>query len=61
MKHSVDQVIEDLKARKQLGIERYGKALHAGMERDFLQDSYEEILDFVIYLKAYMESQKNEK
>ena len=53
--HSVDQVIEDLKARKQLGIERYGEALHAGMERDTLLDAYEEALDLCVYLRCELE------
>lgn len=52
---SVDQVMEDLLARKQLGIERYGQPLRADNSRDMLQEAYEEALDLCVYLRAELE------
>lgn len=44
-------VIADINARRELGIERYGTALHPHNGRNALQDAYEEALDLAIYLK----------
>lgn len=44
-------VIEDLRARTALGVERYGRPLQAHNGRNALQDAYEEALDLVQYLK----------
>lgn len=52
---TVDQVLEDLKARKQLGIERYGKALRSDNERDMLWEAYEEAMDLCVYLRAELD------
>lgn len=49
-----DLVIEDMKARKELGIERYGVALQSFNGRNALQDAYEEQLDQIIYTKQWM-------
>lgn len=51
----VDQVIEDLKERKKVGIERYGTPLQKFNGRDALRDAYEESLDMTQYLKQAME------
>lgn len=53
--HIVDLVIEDIKARKELGIECYGTALQAFNGRDALRDLYEELQDATIYVKQVME------
>jgi hypothetical protein len=45
-------VQEDLEARLNVGVGRYGKALQAGNGRNSLQDLYEEILDASVYLKT---------
>lgn len=52
--HIADLVIEDMKARKELGIKQYGVALQAFNGRDALQDSYEEQLDQIVYTKQWM-------
>lgn len=39
----------DVKARQELGIQRYGRPLQAHNGRDALRDGYEEILDFLVY------------
>lgn len=45
------QVIADIEARRELGIERYGVALQPHNGRDALRDAYEEALDLAMYLK----------
>jgi hypothetical protein len=51
----VDLVMEDMKERKRLGIERYGTPLQANNGRDALRDAYEEALDLAIYLRQAIE------
>lgn len=48
-------VVEDMRARDQLGRERYGTPLQAGNGRDALRDAYEEALDLVAYLRQAIE------
>lgn len=44
-------VIQDVAARLQVGIERYGTPLQANNGRDALWDAYQEALDLVVYLR----------
>jgi hypothetical protein len=46
-----DLVIEDIEARKVIGVQRYGTVLQPFNGRDALQDAYEESLDQTMYLK----------
>lgn len=46
-----DMVIEDMRARDQVGRKRYGTPLQAGNGRDALRDAYEESLDLCVYLR----------
>lgn len=48
---TVDEVIEDLKVRKAMGIKKYGVPLQPSNGRDSLQDAYEEVLDLTLYVK----------
>lgn len=48
-------VQQDLEARLQLGVKRYGQGLQAFNGRSFLQDAYDEILDLAVYLKGQLE------
>jgi|APSaa5957512622_1039677.scaffolds.fasta_scaffold17693_3 hypothetical protein len=48
------EVIKDLEDRRQLGIERYGTHLQPFNGRDSLVDAYQEMLDFVVYIKQYL-------
>jgi hypothetical protein len=48
-------IIDDLWARKRLGIERYGAALQAHNGRDAHRDAYEEAMDLVVYLRQCVE------
>jgi hypothetical protein len=45
------RVRNDLLAREQLGVERYGTALQPHNGRDGLRDAYEEALDLTCYLR----------
>lgn len=57
----VDEVIEDLKARKEFGIERYGTPLMSHNGRNALVDAYQEALDLCCYLKqALIEARPEE-
>jgi hypothetical protein len=44
-------VLEDMEARRALGIERYGQPVTPGDGRDPLRDAYEEALDLAVYLR----------
>ena len=51
-----EQVIADLQARTDKGVETYGVRLHTFNGRSAMQDAYEEALDLAQYLKqALME------
>jgi hypothetical protein len=49
-----DLVIADMEARKAIGLKRYGTLLQAGNGRDFLKDTYEELLDACNYIRGVM-------
>lgn len=46
-----DLVIDDIRERKQVGIDRYGTALQPFNDRDVDRDLYEELVDAVMYLR----------
>lgn len=48
-------VRDDLAAREQVGIERYGTHLQARNGRDAMRDAYEESLDLATYLRQVIE------
>ena len=48
----VDELIRDLEARKQLGLERYGTPLKSHNGRAMLADVYAELEDALIYMKG---------
>jgi hypothetical protein len=48
-------VAADVEARKQVGIARYGRALHPFNGRDALLDAYQEALDLAIYLRQALD------
>lgn len=53
-------VIEDIEARKAVGLERYGTLLQANNGRDSLQDLYEELLDAATYVRQLIEERRLE-
>ena len=56
-----DQVLLDIQARVDLGIERYGTKLQTFNGRDALWDAYQEAIDLVMYLRqAIMECENVE-
>lgn len=54
------ELIKDIEARRQLGINRYGTELKTNNGRKALQDAYEEILDLAVYLKQEL-MERNER
>lgn len=53
-----DLVIEDMKKRDQIGLQKYGTRLQAGNGRDALTDLADELLDGLVYLKQLKEELK---
>lgn len=51
-RHLRDQVAEDLLARKEFGLDKYGTILQIGNGRNFLLDLYQELLDAVVYARG---------
>jgi hypothetical protein len=49
-----DLVIEDMQKRKEFGLKKYSTLLQAFNGRRPLQDMYEELIDFMVYLQQYM-------
>lgn len=47
----LDYVVSDLKARAEMGRNKYGHYLETNNGRNSLQDAYEECLDLCMYLK----------
>lgn len=50
-RHATPSLIERMKARRRLGIERYGTVLQADNGRDVVRDVLEETLDRMVYLE----------
>ena len=49
-----DLVIDDIKLRLQIGIQRYGQGLKPFNGRDMLKDLYDELLDAAVYIRGAM-------
>jgi hypothetical protein len=50
--HSIDAVIRDLSDRKNFGMIKYGTALQPNNGRNNLIDSYQELMDLLVYLRT---------
>lgn len=50
----INAVCEDIQARGEYGLQRYGTRLQAFNGRDALIDAYQEALDLAIYLKQML-------
>jgi len=48
-------VMDDIKARVDMGISKYDTVLQAGNGRDALMDAYQEAIDLVMYLRQMIE------
>ena len=53
-------VIEDMKARREFGIAKYGVPVQVENGRDHLTDALQESLDLVVYLRAAIEKRNME-
>lgn len=51
-------ILADMKERDRIGRERYGTPLTTGNGRDHLVDAYQERLDLIVYLRAWLEENK---
>lgn len=47
--HYAPELLADMAARREQGIEKYGRPLALGNERSFKADAYQEALDGVVY------------
>ena len=45
-------VVADMLVRDEFGLNKYGTQLQADNGRDFLRDTYEEILDTAVYIRG---------
>ena len=50
----VDLVIDDLKARSEIGLQKYGQKLKSFNGRSALIDAYQEVLDLAQYIKQHI-------
>ena len=50
-----ERVIEDMRARADMGLRKYGTYLQACNGRDGLRDAYEEVLDLAVYLRQVID------
>ena len=57
-KDVAELVKQDLEARISVGAKQYGERLHTFNGRDAIQDAYQEILDLAVYLRQWLEEQK---
>lgn len=55
---TVESVCDDLRSRRTLGMERYGKPVRPFDGEDYLQHLYEELMDGLIYLKVLRSERK---
>jgi hypothetical protein len=58
-KDSWKYVIKDMKKRNKWGMKQYGVPLTTATDKNLLQETYEELLDAVVYLRT--ELQINER
>ena len=59
-KSVTDLVIQDLKDRREGGVEKYGKELLTHNGRDPLIDLYQELVDAVVYLRQALQERKDD-
>jgi hypothetical protein len=50
-----ERVMEDMRARADMGLKKYGTYLQAHNGRDGLRDAYEEVLDLAVYLRQVID------
>ena len=57
-KNSWKYVIKDMKKRNKWGMKQYGVPLTTATNKNFLQETYEELLDAVVYLRSELQLRK---
>ena len=57
-KNSWKYVIRDMKKRNKYGMKQYGVPLTITTDKNFLQETYEELLDAVVYLRSELQLRK---
>lgn len=55
-----DLVIQDMRARDEMGRVKYGTPLQANNGRDALVDAYQEALDLCVYLRQLIQERRGE-
>jgi len=50
--------MEDMEARREMGLRKYGTVLQPNNGRNALVDAYQEALDLVVYLRQKIEEEK---
>ena len=58
-KNSWKYVIKDMKKRNKWGMKQYGVPLTPETKKDFIKETYEELLDAVVYLRSELQLRKN--
>lgn len=53
--NTVSTVIVDMRERHEIGIKRYGVPLTSGNGRNAMIDAYQELLDFVVYCRTWLD------
>ena len=53
------ELVDDMLARKEFGLRKYGTILHPDNGRDHTKDAYDEVLDLLVYLRTVMESDED--
>lgn len=54
---TVTLLVADMRERHELGIVRYGVPLTSGNGRNSMIDAYQELLDFVVYTRTWLDEQ----
>lgn len=54
---TVSDLIADMQARDKIGRERYGVPLTSKNGRDAMVDAYQELLDYVVYVRTWLDEQ----
>lgn len=52
---TVSKLVADMHERDELGLKRYSVKLTAHNGRDHMIDAYQELLDFVVYTRAWLD------
>jgi hypothetical protein len=57
-KTPVINLVNDMAERHEIGIKRYGVSLTSGNGRNSMVDAYQELLDFVVYVRTWLDERE---